>query len=83
MEKEFENPEKKKRIKQPSRPKSTQPGRAPAPPDRWTPPVSGRSPLPRALPLSLSARWGRPVGASYFARSLSLYVPHYFMKLKD
>jgi hypothetical protein len=72
MEKELENPDKKKRIKQPSRPKSAQPGRAPAPLDRRTPPVSSRSPLPRVLPISLSTRWGRPVGAGYFARSLSL-----------
>jgi hypothetical protein len=54
MEKELENPEKKKRRKQP---KPAQPGRAPASPDRRTPPVSGSSPLPRALSLSLSARW--------------------------
>jgi hypothetical protein len=67
MEKELENPDKKKRIKQPSRPKSAQPGRAPAPPDR-------RTPLPRVLPISLSTRWGRPVGAGYFARSLSLSI---------
>jgi hypothetical protein len=31
---------------------------------------------PRALPLSLTAQWGRPVGASFFARAplLSLYL---------
>jgi hypothetical protein len=55
MEKELENPEKKKRIKQPSRPKSAQPGHAPAPSDRRTPPISGSSPsrapsLPRSVP---------------------------------
>jgi hypothetical protein len=75
MEKELGNPEKKKRIKQPSRPKSAQPGRAPAPPDRRTPPVSGRSPLPRALSLSLSARWAQPVGAGFLhPRAPSLSV---------
>jgi hypothetical protein len=43
MEKQFENPEKKKKAKQPSRPSSAQPGRAPArpPSDRWEPTVSG------------------------------------------
>jgi hypothetical protein len=55
MEKELENPEKKKRIKQPSQPKSAQPGRVPAPSDRRTPHVSDSSPsrapsLPRSLP---------------------------------
>jgi hypothetical protein len=55
MEKELENPEKKKRIKQPSRPKSAQPGHAPAPSDRRTPPISGSSPsrapsLPHSVP---------------------------------
>jgi hypothetical protein len=49
---------------------------APAPPDRWTPPVSDSSPLARTLPLSFSAEWGRPVGASFLhplapSRSLS------------
>jgi hypothetical protein len=74
MEKELENPEKKKRIKQPSRPKSTQPGRAP--PNRRTPPVSGRSPLLLSLSLSLSR--SVPAGADLSApvtspaRSLSL-----------
>jgi hypothetical protein len=42
-----------KRPKQPSRPSSAQPGRAPVPPDRWAPPVSGGS-LPHTLSLSLS-----------------------------
>jgi hypothetical protein len=40
-----------------------------------TPPVSGSSPLPLTLSLSLSAQWGQPVGASFlrpFAPSLSL-----------
>jgi hypothetical protein len=40
-----------------------------------TPLVSGSSPLPRALSLPLSARWGQPVGASFLhpcAPSLSL-----------
>jgi hypothetical protein len=41
MEKQLENPEKKKKAKQPSRPSSAQRARAPAPPDRWAPPVSG------------------------------------------
>jgi hypothetical protein len=52
MEKQLENPEKKKKAKQPSRPSSAQLGRAPATPDRWDPPVSGNS-LPRTL-LSLA-----------------------------
>jgi hypothetical protein len=46
----------------------------PALPDRRTPPVSGSSPS-HALPLSLSAHWGQPVGASFLhprAPSLSL-----------
>jgi hypothetical protein len=55
MEKELENPEKNEKIKQPSQPKSAQPGRAPAPSNRRTPLVSGSSPsrapsLPRSLP---------------------------------
>jgi hypothetical protein len=47
----------------------------PAPPDRWTPPVSGSSPLPRALYLALC-----PLGPTYrrqfssLAPSLSLSV---------
>jgi hypothetical protein len=64
---------------QPSRPNSAQPGRAPAPPDRRTSPVSG-SPLSRSLPsgadlsvpvsspapppLSLSRGPGSPVAES-------------------
>jgi hypothetical protein len=42
--KELENSEKKKRRKQPKPAQSAQPGRAPAPSDRRTPPVSGNSP---------------------------------------
>jgi hypothetical protein len=76
MEKELGNSEKKKRIKQPSRPKSAQPGRAPALSDRRIPPVSGSSPsLVCALPLSLAAHWGRSVGASFLhPRAPSLSV---------
>jgi hypothetical protein len=73
MEKELENSEKKKRRKQPKPAQSAQLGRAPAPSDRQTPPVSGSSPsrapsLPRSLPCgaSLSAPVFFPV------RSLSL-----------
>jgi hypothetical protein len=69
MENELENLEKRKRRTQPS---SAQPGRAPAPPDRQTPPVSGSSPLPRVLSLSLSARWGQPVAPVSFTRALPL-----------
>jgi hypothetical protein len=43
-------------------------------PDRRTPPVSGSS-LSRAPSLSLAAQWGRPVGASFFARALFLSLP--------
>jgi hypothetical protein len=50
MEKQLENPGKKKKPKHPS---SAQSGRAPAPPHRWAAPVSG-SFFPRALTLSLS-----------------------------
>jgi hypothetical protein len=46
--------EKEKVAQQPS---SAQPGRVPAPPDKWDPPISG-SFVSRALSLSLSARWG-------------------------
>jgi hypothetical protein len=54
MEKQLGNPEKKKKEKekQPRRPSSAKPGRAPAPPDRWATPVSG-SFCPRALAPSL------------------------------
>jgi hypothetical protein len=46
----------------------------PAPPDRRTPPVSGSSPLARALPLSLAAQWGQPVDAGFLhPRTPSLY----------
>jgi hypothetical protein len=59
MEKQLENPGKKKKPKQPSRPSSAQPGRArpraraPAPPDRWAPPVSGGSLPARSLSPSI------------------------------
>jgi hypothetical protein len=53
IEKELENPEKKKKEMQPSRPNSVQQGRTPAPPDRRTTRVSG-SPLSCALSLSLA-----------------------------
>jgi hypothetical protein len=60
IEKELENPEKRKRESSPVGPLSpARPrARAPALPDRRTPAVSGSSPLPRALslPCSLPAR---------------------------
>jgi hypothetical protein len=57
MEKELENPEKKKRRKQPKPAQLAQPGRAPAPPDRRTLHVSGNFPLSRALcPLGPTCR---------------------------
>jgi hypothetical protein len=70
MEKELLNPEKKEKGKQPSRPKSAQPGRALARPRR----LKRQFSVTRALPLSLAAQWGQPVGASSCspARSLSL-----------
>jgi hypothetical protein len=73
MEKELENSEKKKRRKQPSRPNLAQPGRAPAPPDRRTPHVSGSS-LSRAPSLPRSLPSGASLSALVFfpARSLSL-----------
>jgi hypothetical protein len=78
IEKELENLEKRKRESSPIGPLSpARPrARAPTPPDRRTPPVSGSSPLPRALSLSLFARRGRSVGASFpsSARSLSLSI---------
>jgi hypothetical protein len=49
--------------------------RAPALPDRWTPPVSDG---PRSRPLALSpslppaARWDRPIGADPFAHAVVL-----------
>jgi hypothetical protein len=71
MEKELENPEKKK-IKQPSRPKLAQPGHAPAPSDRRTPPVSGSSPS-HAPSLSRSLPAGANLSASvFFTRALPL-----------
>jgi hypothetical protein len=58
-----------KKQKQPSRPSSAQPGRAPAPLDRWVPPVNGGS-LPRALSLSLSLPSGVGLSAPVsFARA--------------
>jgi hypothetical protein len=73
MEKELENSEKKKRRKQPKPAQQAQPGRAPAPPDRRTPPVSGNSPsrvpsLTRSLPSGAS----RSAPVFFPARSLSL-----------
>jgi hypothetical protein len=53
MEKQLENPGKKKKPKQPKTAHPAQWGRAPTPPDRWAPPVSGGF-LPRVLTLSLS-----------------------------
>jgi hypothetical protein len=67
MEKELENPEKKKRINQPSRPKSAQPGRAPSLPrslpsggDLLAPVFLSRS-LSLSLSLSMSRGPGSPV----------------------
>jgi hypothetical protein len=72
MEKEFGNSEKKKRIKQPSWPKSAQPVRAPAPSDRRTPPISGSSPS-RAPSLSHSLPSGADLSALVsFTRALPL-----------
>jgi hypothetical protein len=55
LENELENPEKRKRESSPGGPLSPARPRArtSAPPDRRTPPVSGSSPLPRALSLAL------------------------------
>jgi hypothetical protein len=77
MEKELENSEKKKRIRQPSRPKSAQPGRAPTLSDRRTPPVNDSSPS-RAPSLSHSLPSGADLSAPVFlpARSLSLPLSH-------
>jgi hypothetical protein len=62
-------------VGSPNQPSSAQPGRAPALPDRRNPPISGSSPLPCALSLSLSARWGQPIGASFLhPRAPSLSV---------
>jgi hypothetical protein len=74
MEKQLENLEKKKKAKQPSRPSSAQPGRAPAPPKRWDPPVSGNShsrvpSLSRSLPSG--ARLSAPVSSPARPSSLS------------
>jgi hypothetical protein len=66
MEKQLENPEKKKKAKQPSHPSSAQPGRAPAPHDRWDPLDSGNF-LSRApslsCPLPRGARLSAPVSS--------------------
>jgi hypothetical protein len=59
MEKQIENPRKKKKLKQPN---SAQPGRAPTPPNRWAPPISGGS-LPCVLTLSLSLPSGARLSA--------------------
>jgi hypothetical protein len=80
MEKELENPEKKKKESNPAaHPTHLSPARprapAPAPPDRWTPPVSGSSPARAlSLPRSLAALRDQLVGASFPspARSPSL-----------
>jgi hypothetical protein len=76
MKKELENLEKKEKGKQPNslagpaRPSQAR-ARAPAPPDRRTPPVSGSSPSRApSLSLSLTAQWGRPVGAGFFTCAL-------------
>jgi hypothetical protein len=69
MEKQLENPEKKKKAKQLSRPSSAQPGRAPALPDRWAPLVSSGF-CSVHFPLPLSAQWGQLVGASCFPPAL-------------
>jgi hypothetical protein len=49
MKKQLENPEKKKKAKHPSRPSSTQPGHAPASPDRWAPVASPPHPFSFSL----------------------------------
>jgi hypothetical protein len=77
IEKELENPEKKKNSKQPSslagpaRPSQAARPRACA---AWQadPACQRQLSLPRALPLSLAAQWGRPVGADFFTRALLL-----------
>jgi hypothetical protein len=68
MEKELENPEKKKRIKQPSRPKSAQAGRAPACLRR----LSMADPLFRACSLSRSLLAGADLPVPVTSPSLSL-----------
>jgi hypothetical protein len=76
MEKELGNSEKKKRIKQPSRPKSAQPGRAPACPRRLTGgPRQSATVIPRARPPSLARCPVGSISRRQFpspARSLSL-----------
>jgi hypothetical protein len=68
MEKELENPEKKKRIKQPSQPKSAQVGRAPARSRR----LSMADPLFRACSLSRSLPAGADLSAPVTSPALSL-----------
>jgi hypothetical protein len=72
MEKQLENPGKKRQSSPASPTRPARPhARAPTSPDRWDPPVSGNS-LPRtllSLSLSLAARWGQVVGAGFFARA--------------
>jgi hypothetical protein len=68
MEKELENPEKKKRIKQPSRPKSAQPGHAPARPRRLTGgPRLSAAVLSRARPPSLARCPVGPICRRHFS----------------
>jgi hypothetical protein len=79
MEKELENPEKKKRIKQPSRPKSVQPGRAPACPRCLIggPRLSAADPLSRARSLSRALPAGANLSAPvFFTRALPLSLSH-------
>jgi hypothetical protein len=75
MEQELENSEKKKRRKQPKLAQSAQPGRAPAPSDRRTPPVSDNSPS-RAPSLHHLLPSGASLSVPVFfpVRSLSLSV---------
>jgi hypothetical protein len=69
IEKELENPEKKKKRKQPKAAKLG-PARLRAPAAWYADPACQRQlSLPRALPLSLVAQWGRPVGADFFTRA--------------
>jgi hypothetical protein len=75
MEKELENPEKKKRIKQPTQPKSAQPGRAPARPRCLIggPRLSAADPLSRACSLSRSLPSGADLSVLvFFTRALPL-----------
>jgi hypothetical protein len=78
IEKELENLEKKKKGKQPSRPKSAQPGRVPTRPRRLTGgPRLSAAVLPRARPPSLASCPAGPICRRQFpspVRSLSLSV---------